>query len=174
MVLSVEAYISEELGCPSLPAQGCAHQLGISPNPVIYGCLQRFQGFLGGSSVKNPPAMQEPQETQVQSLGWEDPLEEEMASHSNILVMDRRAWQVTVHGVAKSQTPQKQLSRHTCIEVSLLSMINCWPLVIELNLHSLSPPQGSGIRAVELEVHPSNAGLAFDCPPDLKLSRPPP
>ena len=29
--------------------------------------------------VKNPPAMQEPQETQVQSLGWKDPLEKEMA-----------------------------------------------------------------------------------------------
>ena len=31
-------------------------------------------GFLSGS-VKNLPAMQEPQETQVQSLGWKDPLE---------------------------------------------------------------------------------------------------
>ena len=35
--------------------------------------------------VKNPPAMQEPQEMQVQSLGGEDPLEKEMATHSNIL-----------------------------------------------------------------------------------------
>ena len=32
--------------------------------------------------VKNPPAMQE---TQVRSLGWEDPLEEEMAAHSSPL-----------------------------------------------------------------------------------------
>ena len=31
-------------------------------------------GFPSGS-VKNPPAMQEPQETRVQSLGWKDPLE---------------------------------------------------------------------------------------------------
>ena len=31
--------------------------------------------------VKNPPAMQE---TQVPSLGWEDPLEQDMATHSNI------------------------------------------------------------------------------------------
>ena len=38
-------------------------------------------GFLSGSVVKNPPAMQE---TQVQSLGWEDPLEKEMATHSSI------------------------------------------------------------------------------------------
>ena len=35
--------------------------------------------------VKNPPAMQETQETGVRSLSWEDPLEEEMATHSSIL-----------------------------------------------------------------------------------------
>ena len=34
--------------------------------------------------VKNPPAVQVMQETRVQSLGWEDPLEEEMATHSSI------------------------------------------------------------------------------------------
>ena len=39
--------------------------------------------------VKNPPAMQETQEMWVRSLGWEDPLEEEMATHSNIL-----AWRI--------------------------------------------------------------------------------
>ena len=45
-------------------------------------------GFPGGS-VKSLPAMQETalpvQETQVRSLGWEDPLEEEMAPHSVLL-----------------------------------------------------------------------------------------
>ena len=55
--------------------------------------------------VKNLPAMQE---TWVLSLGWEDPLEKEMATHSSILVwripMDRGAWRAAVHGVAKSQT----------------------------------------------------------------------
>ena len=33
--------------------------------------------------VKNLPATQEPQEMRVQSLGWEDPLEKEMSTHSN-------------------------------------------------------------------------------------------
>ena len=56
--------------------------------------------------VKNLPATQE---TWVRSLGWEDPLEEGMATHSSVL-----AWRIpwteepggaTVHGVAKSQTP---------------------------------------------------------------------
>ena len=37
-------------------------------------------------AVKNPPAMQETQETQVGSLGGDDPLEEEMTTHSSILV----------------------------------------------------------------------------------------
>ena len=36
--------------------------------------------------VNNPPAMQEIQETLVHSLGWEDPREKEMATHSSILV----------------------------------------------------------------------------------------
>ena len=39
--------------------------------------------------VKTLPAAQEPQETQVRSLGWEDPLEEGMATHSSIL-----AWEI--------------------------------------------------------------------------------
>ena len=41
--------------------------------------------FPDGSGVKNLPAMQE---TQVQSLGWEDPLEEEKATHSSILTRE--------------------------------------------------------------------------------------
>ena len=60
------------------------------------------------SAVKNLPAMQKTQEMQVRSLGQEDPLEEETATHSSIL-----AWEIpwteepgkaTVHGVAKSWT----------------------------------------------------------------------
>ena len=39
--------------------------------------------------VKNPPVMQGPQEMKFQSLGWEDPLEEDMATHSSIL-----AWRI--------------------------------------------------------------------------------
>ena len=42
--------------------------------------------FPDGSVVKTLPAMQETQEMQVQSLGWEDPLEKEMATHSSIPV----------------------------------------------------------------------------------------
>ena len=61
--------------------------------------------------VKNLPAVQESQETQVRSLGWEDPLEEGMVTHSSI-----PAWRIpwtkepdgaTVHRVAKNQTELK-------------------------------------------------------------------
>ena len=45
-----------------------------------------LQGFPGVSVVEIPPAMQE---TQVQSLGWEDSLEEGMATHSSIF-----AWRI--------------------------------------------------------------------------------
>ena len=55
--------------------------------------------------VRNPPALWE---TWVQSLGWEDPLDEEMATNSSSLAwktsMDRGAWQAKVHGVTKSYT----------------------------------------------------------------------
>ena len=57
------------------------------------------------SVVKNQPGKQE---TQVQSLGWEDPLEKEMATCSSILAwdvlaMDRGASQAAVHRIAKSK-----------------------------------------------------------------------
>ena len=46
--------------------------------------------FPGGIVVKNLPAMQEMQEMWVRSLGLEDPLEKEMATHSSIL-----AWRIS-------------------------------------------------------------------------------
>ena len=67
--------------------------------------------FPGGSGVRNLPAVQELQETCIQSLGGKDPLEEGMATHSSILAwklpMDRGAWQATVHRVAKKRTQLK-------------------------------------------------------------------
>ena len=48
-----------------------------------------FLFFFLVSLVKNPPAIKKPQEIQVQSLDWEDPLEESMATHSSIF-----AWRI--------------------------------------------------------------------------------
>ena len=63
------------------------------------------QASLVAQTIKNPPTVWD---TWVQSLDWEDPLEEGMATHSSILAwripMDRGAWRAAVHGVAQSQT----------------------------------------------------------------------
>jgi len=59
-------------------------------------------------AVKTPPAMQETQETRVQSLGWEDPLEEEMATHSSIL-----AWEILwTEEPGRLQSTELQRVRH--------------------------------------------------------------
>ena len=84
-------------------------------NILLLLSLRKFQMFykelctrrasLVTQLVNNPPAMWE---TWVQSLGWENPLEKEMATLSSILawriLMERGAWQATVHGITKSWT----------------------------------------------------------------------
>ena len=62
------------------------HLLPVEPGPVSPGFLAMLQASLGAQLLKNLPAMQE---TQVRSLGWEDPLEEGMATHFSIL-----AWEI--------------------------------------------------------------------------------
>ena len=70
--------------------------------------------------------MQEPQETQVGSLDWEDPLEEGTATHSSILAWRIPWWEKPgrlAHRVgAKSRTWQKRLSMHTCKHVCSLTL----------------------------------------------------
>ena len=74
-------------------------------NCMLNVCSFCCWAFLVALSVKNLPTMQE---TWVLSLGWDDPLEEEMATDSSILAwrisMDRGGWWATVHEVAKSGT----------------------------------------------------------------------
>ena len=59
-------------------------------NSMLCGDLKK-RGYMymraspGGAVVKNLPAMQETQEAWVRSLGWEDPLEKEMATHPSLL-----------------------------------------------------------------------------------------
>ena len=57
------------------------------------------------------------QETPVQDLGREDPLEDGMATHSGILAwripVDRGAWRAMVHGVAKSRTRLSDEAQHS-------------------------------------------------------------
>ena len=70
---------------------------------VNYHKVGGLRDSLVAQMVKNLPAILE---TWVQSLGWEEPLEDGMATHSSFLAwnipMDRGAWPAAVHGVAKS------------------------------------------------------------------------
>ena len=72
---------------------------------------RRLWASLVTQMVRNLPAIRE---TWAGFLGWEDPLEEGMATHSSVLAwripMDRGAWQAIVLGVAKNQTRLSQLS----------------------------------------------------------------
>ena len=65
-----------------------ADSLPLEPSrkPQVSYTYTHIGGIPGGSVVKNPPARQE---TRVQSLGWEDPLEKEMVTQSSIL-----AWEI--------------------------------------------------------------------------------
>ena len=56
---------------------------------LICMCVPCLLGFPSGSAVKNLPAEQQLQETRVRSLGWEDPLEEGMTTHTSII-----AWRI--------------------------------------------------------------------------------
>ena len=65
-------------------------------------------GLPRGLVVKNLPAVQEPLEILVRSLGWEDPLEEGMANHSSIL-----AWKTPqTEGPGRLQSIGSQRVRH--------------------------------------------------------------
>ena len=68
---------------------------------MIRGEVGRDQASLVTQMVKNPPTM-------LETLSWEDPLKEGMATLSSILAwripMDRGAWRATVYGVTKNWT----------------------------------------------------------------------
>ena len=63
--------------------------LRLLPASAAFKGLCVYVGIPPCPVVKNPPAIQEMQETQIRSLGREDPLEKEMATHSSIL-----AWRI--------------------------------------------------------------------------------
>ena len=87
---------------------------------LILSCLSCHS--FNGSGVENPPAMQEPQEMWVQFLGWKDPLEEEMATHSSIL-----AWRIPwTEGSDWLQSMGLQIVRHDWIDLAhMYSEVTC-------------------------------------------------
>ena len=109
--------------CPGSPTpwRVCLQK---SREPDIYN-----QVSLGAQTVKNPPAMQE---TRLRSLSWEDPLEEETATHPSIL-----AWRIpwmeepgghSPWGHKESDMTRRLTHRHThhqeaCCNVAVVATI---------------------------------------------------
>ena len=101
-----DSSVGKETACnagdpSSIPGSGRSAGEGIGHQPQY-----SWASFLA-QLVKNPSAMWE---TRVRSLGWEDPLEKGMATHSSILSW-RIPWTI-VHGVTKSQTQLSNFHFH--------------------------------------------------------------
>ena len=82
-----------------VPVPYCLDNCGFVVEPEVRQVDSSSSIFLVAQLVKNLPAMWE---TWVRTLGWEDPLEKEKATHVSIL-----AWRIpwtTVHGVTRSRT----------------------------------------------------------------------
>ena len=95
--------------------------------------------------VKNLPTIWE---TLVRSLGWEDPLEMGMATHSSILAwknpLERGAWWATVHGVAKSDMTEQLTHYFFFIFFKLILFIYLFLLyniVLVLPYINMHPPR---------------------------------
>ena len=85
----------------------------------IWGFVGMCLGFPGGSALKNPPAMQE---LQVWSQSWEDPLEEDMATHSSILAWriprveePGRLWSIGLQRVGRNWSDLACIHAHRCL-----------------------------------------------------------
>ena len=145
--------------------------------PACWGlCLYDLLPFLLTQQVKNPPAMQE---TWVPSLGWEDLLEERMATHSSTLAwripMDRGAWQATVRGVQESNMTEQlctaqHLLQQTSVVVQLLSHIRVFatPWIAACQAFLSFPISQSLLKLMSVKsVMPSNHTIL--CRPCLLL-----
>ena len=122
----------------SIPESGRYPRKGIIGYPLQYSWTS-----LVAQSVKNPPAMWE---TKVQSLGWEDPLEEGMATHSSIL-----AWRIPMDTGAlegcgpwghKELDTTEWLSTHKYEKPHILPVVHLAHLQVCGGMSSLSPSCG--------------------------------
>ena len=130
------------------------------PDLVIRSCS--FRASLVAQTVKNSPAVQE---TSVQSLGWEDPLEKGMATHCSIL-----AW-----SIPWTEAPgQIRLSNwHTSAHIT----IQCCPACVSSNpsagenLRNLVYRLLSSYRTRRWMLRKQMEGKSSICPPHVPVPR---
>ena len=129
--MSVSLYIVSVLGiCFQGTFQKCViYSLYIYSKAMeslfsLKGCLTRYMessliywGFPGAQMVKNLPSVRE---TWVRSLGWEDSLEEEMATHSSILALENPHGQRSLVGCKESDTTERLSRQHSYTEYPLV------------------------------------------------------
>ena len=100
------------------------HPKSVPLSPFCFYYFLPEWASLVAQIVKNLPAMWE---TWVQSLGWEDSLEDGMATHSSILAWriptDWGVWRATVHEVAKSPTRLSDQTWHTLAWIFVLNVL---------------------------------------------------
>ena len=129
---STDAYPSSPATSPWVSGEGEVQRRGnpwyyqsLLPNHESYITSFRPPPALWGASlvtqmVKNPPAVQE---IWVRSLGWEDPLEESMATHSSIL-----AWRIPwTEEPGRLQSMGSQRAEHNWGDLALAHTCECWP-----------------------------------------------
>ena len=109
-----------------------------------------YTGFPSSTVLRNLPAIQEMQETWVQSPGWVDPLQEEMATHSSILAW-RIPWAEEPGGLQSMLQRFRHESTHSCILsdehtawffsciVSCISLTAVMLIIFIIWLYSLQP-----------------------------------
>ena len=111
------------------------------------GRVKVITGFPDGSALKNPPAMQELQETQVQvpSLGGEDPLDEEIAAHSSILARripwteePGRLWSKASQRAGHNQSDLTHIHTKSLLEDKMTLMLNQLFYICDLGYNNVN------------------------------------
>ena len=111
--------------------------------------------FHGGSAVKNLPAMQEPLEMWVWLLGWEDPLEESMATHSRIPAW-RIPWTEELGELYSTVSKRLGCDWSDWVRMSTLSNLVVFPTLFNLIL-------SFGVRSSWPEPQSAPGVVSADC-----------
>ena len=171
--------VEENWNSDSPYGRSSAHEEQLPQTIPRVEIISTTSSFPHGSAVKNPPAMWEPQEMQVQSLGQEDPLEKKMATHSSILacrILRTEKFGKLQSMGSQSQTGLKQLSTHTRtkgLNTKVLSGILDYAIRISWDKTCPSPHGLFSVTAVTREPTPQGSLIfsALTCPCSLPSLR---